>query len=74
MTEGHADPFGVTTVFDDDVEPGEAAVLDEALRSHFRSNKGEPIGDSIIRGWNMHNGVDYESEADYEAEHHQSEV
>ena len=66
MTDGHADPFGVSQVFDDDEEPGEAPALDEALRSHFRVNSGEPIGDSVMRGWNMHNGVDFESKDDYD--------
>ena len=67
MADGHADPFGVNDVFDDDQEPGEASILDEALHSHFRHPGGEPIGDSALRGWNMHNGIDYESKEDFDA-------
>ena len=54
---------------DDDKVPAEAAVADELLRSHWRVMGGEPIGDAALRGWQMHNGVDFESEFDRDGVH-----
>jgi hypothetical protein len=54
--DGHADPFGFADALDDKQEPAEGAALDLGLRSHFRTNGGEPVGDSVVRGWDMHNG------------------
>jgi hypothetical protein len=62
--DGQADPFGAEAVLGDDREPAIAAALDLGLRSHFRANGGEPIGDSAMRGWQMHNGIDYEAKWD----------
>jgi hypothetical protein len=44
-------------------------MIDLGLRSHFRAQGGEPVGDSVVRGWDMHNGVDYEAEWDRDGLH-----
>jgi len=67
--DGHADPFGAAAVFDDTEEPAEAVKLDKALRSHFRAQGGEPMGDAFLRGWDMHNGVDYQAKWDRDGKH-----
>ena len=59
--DGQADPFGAEAMFGDLRAPAVAAALDIGLRAHFRSNSGEPIGDAAMRGWQMHNGIDYEA-------------
>ena len=68
--DGKADPFGAGAILSDDREPAIAATLDIGLRSHFRANGGEPIGDAAMRAWQMHNGVDYEAKWDRDGEHH----
>jgi len=67
--DGHADPFGLEDALGDQEEPAEGAMLDLGLRSHFRTQGGEPVGDAVVRGWDMHHGVDYESEWDRDGEH-----
>ena len=57
--EGVADPFGVVGTFEDDREPVGVADLDAGIHNLFRHNGGEPVGDMIVRGWDMHNGVDH---------------
>lgn len=59
--DGQADPFGAEALLGDLRAPAVAAALDIGLRAHFRSNGGEPIGDAAMRGWQMHNGIDYEA-------------
>jgi len=59
-TDGQADPLGIEAGLGDDEEPAEGVAADIALRSHFRVNGGEPIGDLALRGWQMPNGVDFE--------------
>ena len=59
-TDGQADPLGFEAGLGDDEEPAEGLGADIALRSHFRVNGGEPIGDAAMRGWQMRNGVDFE--------------
>lgn len=54
--DGHADPFGLADALDDKQEPAEGVYLDLGLRSHFRTHGGEPVGDAVVRGWDMHNG------------------
>lgn len=68
--DGKADPFGANAILSDVREPADAAVLDLGLRQHFRANGGEPIGDAVIRGWQMHNGVDFEAKWNRDGEHH----
>ena len=60
--DGKADPFGAGAIFSDVREPAVAASLDLGLRSHFRANGGEPLGDAGVRGWQMHNGVGYRAQ------------
>jgi hypothetical protein len=69
--DGQADPFGTEAMFGDLREPAVAAALDIGLRAHFRSNGGEPIGDAAMRGWQMHNGIDYEARWDRDGVHHE---
>ena len=57
--EGVADPFGVVGTFADDREPVGVADLDAGIHNLFRHNGGEPVGDMIVRGWDMQNGVDH---------------
>jgi hypothetical protein len=57
--EGVADPFGVVGAFADDEQPLDVAYLDQGIGHMFRQNGGEPVGDIIVRGWDMHNGVDH---------------
>ena len=64
-----ADPFGLEDALGDQEEPAEGAMLDLGLRSHFRTQGGEPVGDAVVRGWDMHHGVDYGSEWDRDGEH-----
>jgi len=33
--------------------------FDSRLRSHMRANGGEPVGDALINGWQMANGIDW---------------
>ena len=34
-----------------------------------QTNTGEPLGDAFLRGWDMHNGGDYEAEWDRDGKH-----
>jgi len=55
---GKADPFGFQGELEDEELPEEVVASQRNLVSTF-SRYGEPITDAIIRGWDMHNGVDF---------------
>ena len=41
----------------------------QKLKNGFRHEGGEPVGDSLLRGWDMQNGVNAESEFDRDGLH-----
>jgi len=43
--------------------------VDQALKNGFRNKGGEPMGDALLRSWDMQDGVDAEAEFDRDGMH-----
>jgi len=56
---GRADPFGFGNELGDEEDAASEVEFDSRLRSHMRANGGEPVGDALINGWQMANGIDW---------------
>lgn len=50
---GHADPLGVGELLDDEPMKAEDAELIKKVGGGMAQNGGEPVGDFMVRGWNV---------------------
>ncbi|EKX54539.1 hypothetical protein GUITHDRAFT_100015 [Guillardia theta CCMP2712] len=60
---GKADPFGFQSELEDEELPEQLVAMHRNPLDPF-SRYGEPITDAIVRGWDMHNGIDFQKAED----------
>ncbi|EKX37412.1 hypothetical protein GUITHDRAFT_116372 [Guillardia theta CCMP2712] len=62
---GKADPFGFLGELQDDEMPEKLVARQRNPMNSF-SRFGEPISDAMMKGWDMHNGVDFQREDEWD--------